>query len=763
MPKIKTKVSITFLGTENHRDTHKSVLVTDYDRINALASQPDSPIAAWLIDGPGCIGSPEHPRPGTYFYTQGKKIRAPDQIAAASHKFQAWLKRTYGALTGEGVESSLLEAVVYLEEIIAQNAGVLPKEISLQGFSRGADNCVRLANTIYKLHPDIKINLFLVDPVPGPGRLDNPESYHIPPSVQDCQIALMLNEHKRGFEPQHPDRYVFTNPKTKVAFQYLPGRHGAGLVTRDNFDLTPAVSQTLLQDSLLKYHIEHELLPRDATNEYSHHLVKRGVYGPRKLASPQKPLSNKERFGHLCHAMDVYTELANRWEVALYYKRRIYTERERYVLDSKLFINQEHRELFKALFPATFNWFFEKNTMPIDRSKPYTKRDVLRECQTLKHEPYTAFYKNFLTQFHMPDIEKESDILDQPQGIARIEKASYHQPLVTNELSYLQFCLQSIVSHYHYRIPKPWLHFWSSTDEQQDSFQKNSQSDVFAKEIKEALFQSKRLPPYAAKSVLKRVIANIMHSSKGGFFPHEISKIIPDSNQYMRDVLATLQRYQPLLPASQSNWIAKTVYMIQKQIANPYKDAYQKRQHVQTYLVGLSTALRRINKETIDDEPVMYQQLLDSLNQLSRPSYAETRLQDKIITALESYISWCSFLAYFPLAQFFGLYNPDTISIANDLLGKLYELKSSSLGLDLFAIEAILKNTSLQYSKLYQRAEGDNIFTVWNKHLMYKRDPLNHIIESHLKKVIKLSNLVFSIPKGPDQDLDVASQYGLYG
>lgn len=82
-----------------------------------------------------------------------------------------------------------------------------------------------------------------------------------------------------------------------------------------------------------------------------------------------------------------------------------------------------------------------------------------------------------------------------------------------------------------------------------------------------------------------------------------------------------------------------------------------------------------MHKKERGSEPIIYQQLCDSLNQLSRPSYAETILQDKIIVALESYLRWRSFLSYVPWAQFFGLYNPDTIRIAADLLGDLYELK----------------------------------------------------------------------------------------
>ncbi len=758
MPKHKTTVSITFLGSGHHRTTHETALVSAHNQINALAQAPNSQVAAWLIDGPGCKGTIDDPMPGTYFYSEGKKTVDQALANAQFRHYRDALQRSYSVITGEGIESSIMEAQIYIEEVITQNNGVLPKELNLQGFSRGADNCVRLANIIYAMHPSIKINLFLVDPVPGGDRRDDPESYHVPPSVQEAQITLMLNEHKPGFDPQHPDRYAFANLKTRVAFHYLPGRHGAGLATKDGLELSPSESQILTQDSLLKFNIAHGTLPKGAENHYWHGSRARFGFIAEKLSEPQKQLSTEERLIYLCRAQQKYKTLASRPIVRGYHKRRIFFERERYVLDSDLFLNQEHRELFKAVFPATFNWFFEKHVMPIDRNKPYSKQDISREFRRLKVTPYTEFYQNFLVKFNMPDVQYVEDILKDPQGVARIEKATHNEPLVTDELSYLQFCLQSIAGDYRYRVSATWIGSGSSRDEQQEVFTKNRQSDGFVEEIRNALYQSDRLPPHVAKDLLKKVIAKIKRSSATGFFPHEIRKIIPDSKKYVQSVLETLQRYQLLLPSPEDVWVAKTIHLVQKQMANPYRDSYQKRQKVQSYLVGLNTALYRMHKKERGSEPIIYQQLCDSLNQLSRPSYAETILQDKIIVALESYLRWRSFLSYVPWAQFFGLYNPDTIRIAADLLGDLYELKNSPAEADLMQMEAILQKASSSYVTHYKRSESDSTFTFWKKHLAYKTDPLNNIIESHLKAVTKRSNLIFTVHKGKGNDFDSDSE-----
>lgn len=69
-------------------------------------------------------------------------------------------------------------------------------------------------------------------------------------------------------------------------------------------------------------------------------------------------------------------------------------------------------------------------------------------------------------------------------------------------------------------------------------------------------------------------------------------------------------------------------------------------------------------------------------------------------------------------------------------------------------MEAILQKASSSYVTHYKRSESDSTFTFWKKHLAYKTDPLNNIIESHLKAVTKRSNLIFTVHKGKGNDFD---------
>jgi hypothetical protein len=747
MPNIKTNVSITFLGTNHHRDTHHSVLVSAHEQIDKLAKAPNSQVAAWLLDGPGSAGSTEHPVPGTYFYHQGKKIINHKLANEKLYKFKYALTQTYRKITGEGVESSILEASTYLDEIIEQNGGVVPTTINLQGFSRGADNCIRLANIIYLMYPDIKINLFLVDPVPGPWRRDDPESYHLPPNINNCQINLMLDEHHTAFKPQHSDRYSFSNPNTRVAFHYLPGRHGAGLATKEHADIYPALSQTLIQDSLLKFNIENGVLPQGATNPYWHVSANSKIYAKR-MDKPVTPMTTQQRFDALCIAMKDHKKLAARAIVNFYSKRRIYRKREQYVLDSDLFIDGEHRELFKKLYPATFNWFFEKNRMPPTRKKPYSKEEVFHELQYLKPEPYSNFYNNFIVKFKMIAVNKIADIVE-PQGIDRIEKAIQSQPLVTDELSYLQFCLRSIRNEYHYHVPSSWFKTWVCGSDVVVT--KSKESDYIQREIKHALALTRHLPYDEAKSVLKKLILKIKTHPSQEFFYRQIQKIIPDSKHYVKSVLSVLKRYEDLLPPEYAALVAKTIRVIERQLEHPLYDDYQKRVNAQAYLMSLSTAIHQVNIQ-LSCKNILCEQLVGNINQLSRPSYAEPQILEDIIRDLEGYIRRRMFYSYFPLSKLLGFYNPDNINLTRNVVKQLNQLQNTkSDKSDFTQIEAVLKNASMQYTQIHRQDNRENKLIFWQKQLSFKADPLNKLIERHLTKVTKLSNLIFAMPKAPNQ------------
>lgn len=93
----------------------------------------------------------------------------------------------------------------------------LPKEIILSGHSRGAINCIKLANKIYqKYGHKICVHLCLTDPVPGPFQWGDWEKRVIPPNVNTFTAFYAVREDNIFLTPHDLSRLVFTNPETTV-------------------------------------------------------------------------------------------------------------------------------------------------------------------------------------------------------------------------------------------------------------------------------------------------------------------------------------------------------------------------------------------------------------------------------------------------------------------------------------------------------------------------------------------------------------------
>lgn len=235
MSQTKTEIiDLTFLGTDNHRTTHRHLLTFSYQNLKQNLMNPsnfidepfieNSPIQIRLFDGIGCQGTTENPRPGNY--TWDKENFESKTINKTNEKITHHVAKA----TGEGMQALLDEADDYIEFIIKKNNNNPPKTINLKGYSRGADACIRLVNRIYEKHPQIKINLFLVDPVPGPFHRDDDGSYIIPGNVERFDVTFMKDEKIPFFKPQHMGRLVIQNPfTTQVHEHYLAGVHGEAL------------------------------------------------------------------------------------------------------------------------------------------------------------------------------------------------------------------------------------------------------------------------------------------------------------------------------------------------------------------------------------------------------------------------------------------------------------------------------------------------------------------------------------------------------
>jgi hypothetical protein len=769
----KTKVSFTFLGTSHHRTSHHSILTGSFEQIHDESKKDNSPVAARLFDGVGSKNAnpkdDSDPMPGSYAYNPftDKKIIYP------KHWIERFLagcgfgsKKTRGLLGGYGTDSLILEAILYIEKLTLDNHGILPKTVNLQGFSRGADTCVRLANEIYSKYGDtIEVNLFLIDDVPGSFRRDDPYSYTIPPNVKAFNAVIMLNEHKPVFKPQHKGRWVFSCPeKTNVAIATLPGNHGEALAkynTRDSH-----ASYYLTQDWLLKFNQENHSLNTDATIQYEYTRDRKThTFHKETLKEPKRRLTNKERFHYCCEAMREFTNLDARPETKNYYKRTPYHNRHDYVSTPELFINQEHRELFKELYPKLFHWFFEKNyvnTVKEEEIKSEKKHG-------LKH--HHDFFVKFLNHFNWSD---KAGSPPDPQGIPMNEAPTFGKPLVRDELTYLQHALQSTIDYYHYHCD-PW--------------EKNKRNDVQVTIIREALQKACVLSSVEATHRLNTCINTINQQPNKGFIAKRIGKIRPPSLfNYYENVIDKLNFYlSKKLSFKQKESIEQCINNIKKAYSvktNDF-DAYQsikaevmklsaqlsetlKKKPIKLMCIESNKDLPTLNTPTIVKQGSSYflydsikdigwrwvemnphtlskvdfkqeellpslqhkaifneiskkknilpitqteQELFSALITLSKTDLDETDLVDKPIRDLEGYIYRRELLTY--VASFFGIsdvgYNMQHLQLARYLNDELKLLKLRGLGNNATEVNKVLNETSFILNPQPARAKDSEI------------------------------------------------------
>jgi hypothetical protein len=364
MPQNKT-CNFFFLGTQHHRDNAKG----KYNIINQYFKNTveDEFSHKRLFDGPGGIadtrkGKKEHPMPGLYSmdFKNNKKVKFPMGHRGLLRKFLKKCKFISGSLFGDGVENNIAEAVQYLG--LLEEKGKLPDKINLYGFSRGGDTSIMLSNVLWRLYPDIEVNICVVDPVPGLHDIKRHESKLIPPNVNNMTAILMQDEATPGFAPTDQEHMIIANPTTtKINYQIYRGYHGTSTVKTgdDNTEST----RLLGHDTFYRFAKENGTRLVDGKPPPYGCKIKQ-LDGNEDLFEIESKhpngFTNKERLILYIKMKEHAYHLRNK-HLAL--KRHIDESIRKgdYHKDPDYFINQEHRELFAISFPATFDYFFKGN------------------------------------------------------------------------------------------------------------------------------------------------------------------------------------------------------------------------------------------------------------------------------------------------------------------------------------------------------------------------------------------------------------------
>ncbi|BCA95026.1 hypothetical protein TUM19329_13870 [Legionella antarctica] len=694
-------VSFFFLGTNCHRSSYQDALTNFY------RATKKNGISARLFDGVGSNPehlSDKHPTPGQYVYDadQNKKIKISSKT---SQNINDLMKRLTGCLAGDGMDDLLFESILYLEKLIKNNGGVMPDTVNLHGFSRGADACVRLANLIDTMYPEVKVNLFLIDHVPGPGRRDHPSSYTIPRNVQRFESVLMLHEYTPGFDPQDRNRYVLASPHTtKVSIKVYPGWHGkAMLLTLD--EKTNHVPR-LLHDDLYNFAQETGGL-NDGAPLPAYKVMHSWTHYEDKEAHALGPYQRFHEYSGMQENWWFYskgTQLNT---------RDVLNNHAHYSQDYQLFVNQEHGELFQQLFPVLYDRFLNNDTLKTSQEKVYDQLDLLEEVSS------DFFYKKFC---ELCSIKK-----GEPLPASRRVASSFQTPLrdvtVKDELTFLKHSIVSIINFN--------LHH---------SKEYTINTRVAIKYLQNALkiaenMDSKEQSIITLRGAIYSVSKHLSHSeSATSYMAQQLRKLSVGPKEFINTVDKLLEEHfdnNPELHEEQRNYLIEVREELQQIKNNDSFDYFQKQKAIRSVIS--SAAVNLVNFQANDSVLIhnlpdesdhvksnlpTFQQLITTLNTLSAPGYSQTSIASDIGKEFNAYykrnLFWDTVNRILSAVMPISL-PPFVSPQKSDLAKKIYEelavLDQAGQGNNLAAVSKVLTVGQQSLQEIYiinkKMAKGD--------------------------------------------------------
>jgi hypothetical protein len=341
---------------------------------------------------------------------------------------------------GEGHEASIRAARSDLDEFLQKN-NIDPHntdiEINLVGFSRGAITCNRFANRLRFIYPNLKVNIFDIDPVPGPvSKLtDDWEARNIPPTVGEYHAVHMQHvggsgnaAYTIGFDPEDFSRLTPEDPNSLVfSVDILPGSHGGAQIVRGNGMEDPTLITAYNLHKFLERH--GATIPAQSINLPNEDRVTWSNFDYLTICSD--PKERLKMFENMVNNEPLYSKHGSKI-------RMVNKETYRYHQNSDYFLTQQHREDFKAVYPNIFYWFFEggKKDQKISIS---IKDNVINEISNLDGVEDSRLI-NYLLSKNVNISAQEIKIPPLPIGNEEfpIENSPYtnHQTLSGNQWVY---------------------------------------------------------------------------------------------------------------------------------------------------------------------------------------------------------------------------------------------------------------------------------------------------------------------------------------
>lgn len=244
-PTTKRVINVCFLGTGSSIDD------SDLDRKETLERYPNGEVISAIAQDLQQIGAEVMVFNGAGYEdrnaSQAYNERKPWSFAADAvtgfsmyHNVDDAVLRISNMLTRRSTSPELTETYTQALQLAAIDESTI---INIFGWSRGAITALMCASTLYdcstvpglELFPELlrkaQVNLFLIDPVPGPGNSCVANSY-LQPNVRECKVYLAQHERSEFFACIVPTPAP-GNSTTVCDIQFMPGGHAtlSGSVT----------------------------------------------------------------------------------------------------------------------------------------------------------------------------------------------------------------------------------------------------------------------------------------------------------------------------------------------------------------------------------------------------------------------------------------------------------------------------------------------------------------------------------------------------
>jgi len=359
-------LTLVMLGTTHHSGKLENIL-TEFHR----SVVTDESHFSYLIEGVAGTASTKEmeksPMLGTYDVTG--VLLHPDGSIEGRKELRDKSNRVLekqAMITGAGSDDAIHEALLIINTLIANNK--IPLVINMAGFSRGADTLLRLSNILNDIYPKeiVSINIFAIDPVPGPMRQESKKAFLVPPNVNTYEAVYMNHEENIALRVQDQSRLMVENTKeTKMISHLYHGVHESGLrfIGDPNDPNNPRAhtqdAARLVWDDLRKFAHQHQTLLHKDGLKY----IERQIINDKKNYVPHESheLSNEERLQAYTRMVMYEKEYAKLGFPGS--KRAHNTHKEDYFLHgTNYFIDFQHMRLFEQMYPRIFDYFFQQNT-----------------------------------------------------------------------------------------------------------------------------------------------------------------------------------------------------------------------------------------------------------------------------------------------------------------------------------------------------------------------------------------------------------------